>query len=117
MQERHAGGETVGVPGGLPGELHIINVTSVAVVPPLRHDYATPPPCSAPNRSTITERKAFIMGLILLIVIILLLFGGGGYYGYRSGYYGGRHYGGGLGLVLLIIILLLLFGGGGYWHY
>jgi hypothetical protein len=57
------------------------------------------------------------MGLILLIVIILLLFGGGGFYGYRSGYYGGAHYGGGLGLVVLIIILFLLFGGVGHYHY
>jgi hypothetical protein len=62
-------------------------------------------------------RKGIDMGLILLILIIILLFGGGGYYGYRSGYYGGRHYGGGLGLILLIVILFLLFGGGGYWHY
>src|ERR1700683_3211549 len=57
------------------------------------------------------------MGLLLLILVIFLLFGGGGYYGYRSGYYGGAHYGGGLGLVLLIVVLVLLFGGGGYWHY
>jgi hypothetical protein len=67
--------------------------------------------------STVKEERAFDMGLILLILIIVLLFGGGGYYGYRSGYYGGRHYGGGLGLILLIVILFLLFGGGGYWHY
>jgi hypothetical protein len=56
------------------------------------------------------ERKAQVMGLLLLILIIVLLFGGGGYYGYRSGYYGRAHYGGGMGLVLLIVILLLLFG-------
>jgi hypothetical protein len=61
--------------------------------------------------------KGADMGLILLILVILLLFGGGGFYGYRSGYYGGAHYGGGLGLILLIVILFLLFGGGGYWHY
>jgi hypothetical protein len=67
--------------------------------------------------SRVNGERAFDMGLILLILIIVLLFGGGGYYGYRSGYYGGRHYGGGLGLILLIVILLLLFGGGGYWHY
>jgi len=30
------------------------------------------------------------MSLILIIVVLLLLFGGGGFYGYRSGYYGGR---------------------------
>ena len=47
------------------------------------------------------KRKAHVMGLILLILIVILLFGGGGYYGYRSGYYGGAHYGGGLGLVVL----------------
>ena len=51
------------------------------------------------------------MGLIVRILIILFLFGGSGYYGYRSGYYGGAHYGGGLSLVLLILILFLLFGG------
>ena len=38
------------------------------------------------------------MGLILLLVVLFPLFGGGGYYGYRSGYYGGAHYGGGLTL-------------------
>jgi hypothetical protein len=57
------------------------------------------------------------MGLILLILVVLLLFGGGGFYGYRSGYYGGAHYGGGLGLIVLIVVLFLVFGGGGYWHY
>ena len=67
--------------------------------------------------SRVNGERAFDMGLILLILIIVLLFGGGGYYGYRSGYYGGRHYGGGLGLILLVVIILLLFGGGGYWHY
>jgi hypothetical protein len=51
------------------------------------------------------------MGLILLILVIFLLFSGGGYYGYRSGYYGGAHCGGGLGLIVLILILFLLFGG------
>lgn len=34
------------------------------------------------------------MGLLLLLLVIFLLFGGGGYYGYRSGYYGGAHFGG-----------------------
>lgn len=68
-----------------------------------------------------TREGRITMGLILLILIILFLFGGGGYYGYRSGYYRGSHYGGGLGLVVLIIVLFLLFGGlggPGYWgHY
>jgi hypothetical protein len=64
-----------------------------------------------------TARKATSMGLILLVVILFLLFGGGGYYGYRSGYYGGRGFGGGLTLVVVIIVLFLLFGGGGYYHY
>ena len=51
------------------------------------------------------------MGLILLILVILFLFGGGGYYGYRSGYYGGRGFGGTLGVIVLIVILFWLFGG------
>ena len=34
------------------------------------------------------------MGHILLILVLTFLFAGGGYYGYRSGYYGGRGYGG-----------------------
>ena len=38
--------------------------------------------------------------------------------GYRSGYYGGAHYGGGFGLILLLLVLFLLFGAPGYWgHY
>ena len=52
------------------------------------------------------------MGLILLIPVILFLFAGGGYYGYRSGYYGGRGFGGTLGVIVLIVILFWLFGGG-----
>ena len=41
----------------------------------------------------------------------------GANYGYRSGYYGGRHYGGGLTLVVVIIVLFMLFGGhGGYYR-
>jgi hypothetical protein len=60
------------------------------------------------NVTPIQERRN--MGLILLILVILFLFGGGGYYGYRSGYYGGRGFGGSLGLVVLIIVLVLLFG-------
>ena len=63
------------------------------------------------------DRKASTMGLLLLLVIIFLLFGGGGFYGYRSGYYGGAHYGGGMTLVLVIIVLFLLFGGGAHYHY
>ena len=43
------------------------------------------------------------MGLILLIIVLFLLFGGGGYYGYRSGYYGGAHYGGGLTILDSIV--------------
>ncbi len=58
------------------------------------------------------SKKDKAMGLILLILIILFLFGGGGYYGYRSGYYGGRGFGGGLGLIVVIVVLFLLFGGG-----
>jgi hypothetical protein len=85
-----------------------------AALPLLRHVAA---PLGTELDGT-TKQGYAIMGLILLILIILFLFGGGGYYGYRSGYYGGAHYGGGLGLVVLIIILFLLFGGGGYWgHY
>jgi hypothetical protein len=70
------------------------------------------------NVAAIEKRKGNTMGLILLIVILFLLFGGGGYYGYRSGYYGGAHYGGGLTLIVVIVVLFLLFGGhGGYYHY
>jgi hypothetical protein len=60
-------------------------------------------------------------GMLLLIIILLLLIFGlpGGYYGYRRGYYGGRHYGFGLvGLLILLAVLWLLFGGGfGPHHY
>jgi hypothetical protein len=69
------------------------------------------------NVATVVHREVNAMGLILLIVILFLLFGGGGYYGYRSGYYGGTHFGGGLTLVVVIIVLFLLFGGHGYYHY
>src|SRR5580700_10394923 len=54
-----------------------------------------------PNVAACENGRASTMGLLLLILIIFLLFGGGGYYGYRSGYYGGAHYGGGLTLVLV----------------
>lgn len=65
-----------------------------------------------------TGKRHYTMGLLLLIVIIVLLFGGGGYYGYRSGYYRGAHYGGGFGLIVLLLVLFLLFGSPGYWgHY
>jgi hypothetical protein len=53
------------------------------------------------------------MSLILIIVLLLLLGGGGGFYGYRSGYYGGRGFGGILGLLVLVLILYMVFGGGG----
>lgn len=53
------------------------------------------------------------MSLIIIVLLVILLFGGGGYYGYRSGYYGGRSYGGGLGLVLLVLLVLFMFGGFG----
>ena len=52
------------------------------------------------------------MNLLLLLIILFVLFGGGGYYGYGRGYYGGRHFGGGMGLLLLIIVLVLVFGNG-----
>ena len=94
------------------------SLPSRAVRRPLPHSSHVETLVGAPDADT---RKTFgegaDMGLILLILVILLLFGGGGFYGYRSGYYGGAHYGGGLGLILLIIILFLVFGGGGYWHY
>jgi hypothetical protein len=57
------------------------------------------------------------MSLILIVLLACLLFSGGGFYGYRSGYYGGRSFGGGLGLVLLVLLALFVFGGfGGYYH-
>ena len=46
------------------------------------------------------------MSLILIIVLLLLLFGGGGFYGYRSGHYGGRGFGGILGLLVLLLVLI-----------
>jgi hypothetical protein len=64
-----------------------------------------------PKLAPCNPGKGTDMGLLLLILVIFLLFGGGGYYGYRSGYYGGAHYGGGLGLIVLILVLFLLFGG------
>ena len=53
------------------------------------------------------------MSLLLLIVILFVLFGGGGWYGYRSGYYGGR----GMGLlgVVLIVLLVAALVGGPHW--
>jgi hypothetical protein len=76
-------------------------------------------PTTAVGRHFATDEngKASAMGLLLLLVIIFLLFGGGGFYGYRSGFYGGAHYGGGMTLVLVIIVLFLLFGGGAHYHY
>src|SRR4051812_11238118 len=58
------------------------------------------------------QPKGHEMSLILIIVVLLLLFGGGGFYGYRSGYYGGRGFGGIIGLLVLLLILYLIFGGG-----
>ena len=57
-------------------------------------------------------RKDSPVELILIILVVLLLFGGGGFYGYRSGYYGQRGFGGILGLIVLLLILFLLFGRG-----
>ena len=51
------------------------------------------------------------MSLVPTIVVLLLLFGGGVFYGYRSGYHGGRDFGGILGL-LVLLVLYLIFGGG-----
>src|ERR1700685_762896 len=72
----------------------------------------TSPPATSigPDMATIEKGKANTMGLLLLLLIIFLLFGGGGYYGYRSGYYGGAHYGGGVGLIVLVLLLFLPFG-------
>jgi hypothetical protein len=54
------------------------------------------------------------MSLIILIIILLLLFGGGGgYYGYRSGYYGGRGHSL-IWVLVVIVILVLLLGHGGF---
>jgi hypothetical protein len=89
----------------------------------MAHAAASPRLCHAVTlpRSKVfgsTGERHRIMGLLLLILIIVLLFGGGGYYGYRSGYYGGAHFGGGFGLILLLLVLFLLFGSPGYWgHY
>ena len=52
------------------------------------------------------------MGLILLILALLFLFSGGGSYGYRSGYYGGRGFGGGIGLIIVVVALFWLFNSG-----
>ena len=41
--------------------------------------------------------------MLVLILILILLFGGGGFYGYRSGYYGGR------GLSLSGVVVICLF--------
>ena len=52
--------------------------------------------------------------LLLIILLVLLFGGGGGFYGYRSGYYGGR----GIGLVgvLLIVLVVFLAMGGSFGH-
>ena len=52
------------------------------------------------------------MGFILLILVLLFLFSGGGYDGYRSGYYGGRGFGGGIGLIIVVVALFWLFNSG-----
>src|SRR5271170_545108 len=86
---------------------------------PCRRVVTMSPPRDLDRSQNDNDRKwkgAGVMGLLLLILVIFLLFGGGGYYGYRSGYYGGAHYGGGLGLIVLILVLFLLFGGVGH-HY
>ena len=56
--------------------------------------------------------KEAAVSLLLIIVVLLLLFGGGGFYGYRSGLYGGRGFGGILGLLVVVLVLYLLLGGG-----
>jgi hypothetical protein len=45
---------------------------------------------------------------------LILLFSGGGFYGYRSGYYGGR--GMGLAGILVIVLVVFLVMGGGFGH-
>src|ERR687885_2325520 len=60
----------------------------------------------------IKQPRGHEMSLILIVVLLLLLFGGGGFYGYRSGYYGGRGFGGILGLLVVVLLLYLILGGG-----
>ncbi|MBC7801578.1 MAG: DUF3309 domain-containing protein [Gemmatimonadaceae bacterium] len=49
------------------------------------------------------------MTLVVVIVVLAILIGGGGY-GWRSGYYGGNVFGGGVGLVAVVLIALLFLG-------
>jgi hypothetical protein len=52
--------------------------------------------------------------MLLFMILLVLLFSGGGFYGYRSGYYGGR----GMGFAGILVILLVIFlvMGGGFGH-
>lgn len=100
-----------------PAGRHDNKFTDAQMLWPRCPNVATGRSRSVANWQRSTRGKAGTMGLLILLLIIFLLFGGGGYYGYRSGYYGGAHFGGGLTLVLVIIVLFLLFGGGSYYHY
>ena len=59
-----------------------------------------------------TEQWRSVLLWLIVVVLLVLALGGGGW-GYRSGYYGGPAFGGGVGLIVLIVILVLIFGGGG----
>jgi hypothetical protein len=80
---------------------HIAGIGDAASKPVPHRDAAPPKNRGGPG-----------MDLLLIVVLVVLLVGGGGYYGYRSGAYGGRGFGGILAVLVVLLLLYLVFGGG-----